>query len=171
MKFDLLEVLNYIDPKSLTYEEWLQCGMALKYEGFSSSDWDLWSQNDPRHVTGECDRKWNTFEGTGITGATITEFSKIYGGWQPRSGTDKELDWDDGLNSNYIVIDKDWVEGLEVKQPSDFDPVKEITKYLETLFEASDLVGYVTESWYNEQKEKHLPTQGSWSRLVVLSQV
>ena len=35
-------------------------------------------------------------------------------------------------------------------------------RYLETLFEASENVGYVTESW--EKDGKFLPTKGNWGR-------
>ena len=30
---DLLEILNYIDPAGLEYQEWVNVGMALKQEG------------------------------------------------------------------------------------------------------------------------------------------
>lgn len=38
MSFNLLEVLDHIDPSILSYEEWYQCGMALKHEGFTPED-------------------------------------------------------------------------------------------------------------------------------------
>lgn len=43
-KFDLLPLLNYIDPATLSYEGWLSVGMALKHEGYTAADWDNWSQ-------------------------------------------------------------------------------------------------------------------------------
>ena len=34
MKQDLIELLKYIKPYSLTYQEWINVGMALKQEGY-----------------------------------------------------------------------------------------------------------------------------------------
>lgn len=46
------------------------------------------------------------------------------------------------------------------------DPVKEIVTYLETLFEAGENVGYVTQTWETEKdgKTKYLPTKGCCDR-------
>ena len=43
---DLLELLKYIPPSSLDYQEWVNVGMALKHEGYSVDVWDSWSQAD-----------------------------------------------------------------------------------------------------------------------------
>ena len=93
--FDLLPLLDYIDPGTLNYEEWLNVGKALKYEGYSATDWDLWSRRDngltsdgkhPRYQSGLCFKKWDTFNGANngrnITGATITAMAK-QGGYIP----------------------------------------------------------------------------------------
>lgn len=70
-KLDLIPLLDYIDPTYLSYQEWLNVGMALKKEGYTASDWDNWSKRDgARYHPGECFKKWTTFEGSGITGAT-----------------------------------------------------------------------------------------------------
>ena len=58
---DLLEILNYIDPSFLDYQEWCCVGMALKFEGYTASDWDSWSQRDSkRYHKNECYRKWDS---------------------------------------------------------------------------------------------------------------
>jgi hypothetical protein len=61
-----------------------------------------------------------------------------------------------------VVIDKNWVEGKEVAAPDDWKPVGQLVKYLEILFEASENVGYVTDTW--EKDGKYLPTKGCWDR-------
>lgn len=167
-KLDLLTLLEYIDPSYLDYQEWLNVGMALRQEGYTASDWDEWSRRDGgRYHPGECFKKWTTFEGSGITGATITQMAKD-NGWEPRSNSreDRELDWNDEIhinNDDYVVIDKNWIEGKEISEPSTWNPVKELTTYLETLFEASENVGYVVSTWQNDEG-KHLPTKGNWDR-------
>lgn len=61
---DLLNLLNYIPPSELDYQEWVNVGMALKYEGYTAADWDDWSRKDTaRYHTGECFRKWGSFHG------------------------------------------------------------------------------------------------------------
>lgn len=165
-KLPLDELLSYIDPSMLTYQEWINVGMALKYEGYSISDWDVWSARDAnRYHPGECEKKWNTFNGTGtpITGATITQMAKD-NGWMPKSFSmdgGHELDWDD-----QIVIDSNWIEGREFEEPRNWKPVNDLIKYLEVLFEEDDHVGYVTESWVNDAG-KHVPTKGAYDRTAL----
>ena len=36
MKYDLMEVLAHIDPARLSYQGWLNVGMALKEEGYTA---------------------------------------------------------------------------------------------------------------------------------------
>ena len=61
---NLLEALNQIDVSSVSYQEWINVGMALKAEGYECSVWDNWSKNDKRYKDGECDKKWRGFVGS-----------------------------------------------------------------------------------------------------------
>lgn len=170
-KVNLIALLEYVDPSFLDYQEWLNVGMALKKEGYTASDWDSWSSRDGgRYHPGECFKKWTTFEGTGITGATITQMAKD-NGWQPKSYNDDshELDWDDEIShDDYKIIDKNWIEGKEIHEPVHWNQVREITRYLETIFQSTDNVGYVTET-YKIVDEKtgeiiYKPTAGAYDR-------
>ncbi|WP_210469671.1 AAA family ATPase [Sporosarcina sp. 6E9] len=167
IKMDLIPLLEYIDPAYLNYQEWVNVGMALKHEGYTAADWDNWSSSDPRHKPGECFQKWTTFEGSGspVTGATITQLAKD-NGWAPKGNReDHELDWNDEISGkdDYVVIDKNWIEGMEIREPATWNPVQELTRYLETLFDVSENVGYVTSTWETEDG-KHLPTKGNYDR-------
>ncbi|MEK3735490.1 AAA family ATPase [Paenibacillus sp. FSL M8-0334] len=167
-KLDLIALLDYIDPSFLSYQEWVNVGMALKYEGYTASDWDDWSKRDPgRYHPGECFKKWTSFEGSGnpVTGATITQMAKD-NGWTPRSTDreDRELGWEDEISGgDYVVVDRNWIEGKEIHEPAAWNPVQQLTTYLETLFEASENVGYVVDTWQNDEG-KYLPTKGAWDR-------
>jgi RecA-family ATPase len=166
-QYDLLEVLNSIDPSLLDYQEWVNVGMGLKEAGYTAADWDSWSRRDvSRYHPGECFKKWDTFRGASIpvTAGTIVQMAKDQG-WQPEKSS-YELDWDSviGAKDDLVVIDKHWVEGQEVNEPDTWNPVADLVKYLETIFEASENVGYVTESWYDKEKERYLPTKGCWDR-------
>lgn len=163
---DLLEILNHIDPSHLNYQEWCCVGMALKYEGYSPYDWDSWSQKDSkRYHQNECYKKWDTFNGSGVTGGTIVQYAKDQG-WAPpiKDETGHELDWNDVINTKdeMVIVDRNWLEVKEVREPRSWDPVAELITYLETLFDSTENVGYVTKSWLKD--EKHLPTQGCWDR-------
>ena len=166
-KLDLTALLAYVDPARLTYQEWINVGMALKHEGYTAADWDAWSRRDPaRYHPGECFRKWETFDGAPnpVTGATITQMAKEHG-WTPRSERDdRALEWDDEISGEYIVVDSNWIEGCEIQEPTDWNPVQQLITYLSTLFEASENVGYVTEAWWNEDQQKWLPTKGAYDR-------
>jgi RecA-family ATPase len=166
-KVDIISLLNYIDPAILDYSSWVAVGMALKYEGYTASDWDDWSKRDgARYRPGECFKKWTSFEGSGspVTGATITQMAKD-NGWMPRGADreDRELGWEDEIAGEYVVVDKNWIEGKEIHEPAVWNPVQQLITYLETLFEASENVGYVTDTWQNEDG-KFLPTKGAWDR-------
>lgn len=163
---NLIKLLDFINPALLDYGEWLSVGQALKHEGYSWQEWDHWSRADSRYHTGECEKKWQGFNGAAnpVTGGTIFHLARNQG-WEPEQKEDHALDWDDFISAekdDQIVIDRSWVEGREIHPPEEWDPAKEIIRYLETLFEAGENVGYVTECWQKE--EKYLPTKGCCDR-------
>lgn len=162
---DLLEIIKYISPSELDYQEWINVGMALKHEGYAVSDWDDWSRNDSRYHQGECKTKWDSFRGSSspVTGGTIVQMAMEHG-WRPSYDSGRELDWDDEISTDgLVVIDKSWVEEKEVREPRTWDPVNQIVQYLEVLFEASENVGYVMQSW--EKDGRYIPAnKGNYGR-------
>ena len=161
---DLTEILDYIDPVSCSYQDWCNVGMALKFEGYTASVWDLWSRRDSkRYHAGECYRKWDTFNGsaTPVTGGTIIAMAQA-AGWRPERES-HELDWDSTIGKDDLtIVDPNWVEGKELHEPKRWSPAKQLIQYLEILFEASENVGYVTASW--EQDGRYLPSTGCYDR-------
>lgn len=162
-QFDLLEAIEYINPAELDYQGWVNVGMALQHEGYSVGVWDSWSARDTaRYHKGECERKWRTFHGSGsapVTGGTIVQMAKE-SGWVPQCG--HELDWEDTIQDELAVVDRHYIEDQEIAEPVSWNPAKELIRYLEVLFESTENVGYVTESW--EKDGKHMPTKGNWDR-------
>lgn len=165
--YDLLEILNNIDPSSCSYQEWLNVGMVLKEEGYYASDWEAWSSRDvKRYHSGECFQKWNSFHGAAdpVTGGTIFQMAKDHG-WCPENIPGYELDWEGIIRRDEkVIIDTNWIEGREISEPgnSRWDPKKELITYLETLFDSTENVGYVTHSF--EKDGKHMPSKGVWDR-------
>ena len=147
---DIINALNYIDPAAITYQEWVNVGMALKHEGCSVSVWDNWSRADNRYHNGECEKKWESFNGASapVTGATVFQMAR-QNGYRPEIG--HEMSWDD-------VISYDGEEPSVEPQES----VSQIITYIETLFEANENVGYVTESW--KKDDRYLPNKGHCDR-------
>lgn len=163
---DLVKLLDHIDPSVLSYQEWLYVGMVLKDQGYPPDVWDRWSRRDPnRYHPGECHRKWESFDGAPnpVGVGTIVQLAREQG-WSPER-THRELDWTDAIGGDdLVVVDRRWVEthDHELIEPEDWNPVQQLITYLETLFEASEYVGYVTQSW--EKDGKFLPTKGAWDR-------
>ena len=162
---DLAEIIEYINPADCDYQEWVNVGMALKHEGYSVSVWDEWSRRDyGRYHAGECDKKWKTFRGTSspVTAGTIVQMA-LERGWKPLF-EGHELDWNDsiGEKDDLVIVDKNWVEAREVKEPAVWKPAEQLIQYLEVLFEASEKVGYVTRTY--ERDGKFLPSKGCWDR-------
>ena len=163
---NLTECLKYIDPASLDYQTWVNVGMALKQEGLPCSVWDDWSRSDSRYHSGECAKKWESFGGNPIpvTGATIVQLAKERG--MPAAES-RALDWDDEISyeapEEHVVVNRNWVEGREINPPADWNPAREIIRYLEALFEPEDKVGYVMQSY--EKDGKFIPAnKGAYDR-------
>lgn len=149
---DLIKALEYINPELCSYQEWVNVGMALKLEGYTVADWDRWSMADKRYHSGECAKKWDTFGGSNspVTGGTILQMAKE-NGYRPYEA--HELEWDNVINfENEADIPAEEVE------PAHY----QLIRYLETLFEVNENVGYVTESW--EKDGKYLPSKGHYDR-------
>lgn len=163
--YNLTEILEYIDPSTCSYQEWINVGMALKHEGYTVSDWDMWSMKDVnRYHSGECAKKWATFQGSSapVTAGTIIQMAKENG--YHYENVSAELDWDSeiGFKDELVVVDRNWLERSEIHIPEQWNPTEQIITYLETLFEPDENVGYVTESW--EHDGKFLPSKGCYDR-------
>lgn len=163
-QLNLSEIINHIDPAELDYQSWINVGMALHHEGYSVNVWDNWSRNDSRYHAGECERKWKTFHGASspVTGGTIVQMAKEHG-WMPEHSY--ELDWDGIIEKDPIsIVDSHYIEDLEIHEPKEWRPDKELITYIETLFGTDDIVGYVTRSWSKPDDNKKYPDKGCWDR-------
>lgn len=155
---NILEALKHINVASLSYQEWVNVGMALKAEGYDCSVWDEWSRDDSRYKQGECERKWRTFGGSAnpITGGTIVQMAKDRG-YKPRSFEgDGCMDWND-------VIEYDG-DGAIYEMETPMSAVNQLITYLETLFEPDEKVGYVTNDVWQDGDGKWMPSKGVYDR-------
>ena len=73
--FRVRRMLDFISPSSLTYDDWLAVGMALKNNGCDCGDWEQWSRSDERFKDGECESKWQGFNRDGYDIGTIFMFA------------------------------------------------------------------------------------------------
>lgn len=163
---DLKQALDYLSPAGLTYTEWAMVGMALKQAGLPCALWEQWSARDGgRYHKGECARKWESFRGNAnpVTEGSIFKLA-MDRGWPGSAGS--ELDWDDEITAapraDGKVVDQSWVEACELVIPDAWDPAEQLIRYLQALFEPSENVGYVTESW--QKDGKYMPAKGCWDR-------
>lgn len=169
---DPLEALEHIDPAGLNYQEWLTVGMGLKEAGCPASFWEDWSRRDPaRYHAGECLRKWETFHGasggTPVAAGTVFKMA-LDRGWRPtqESAPGHMLDWEDTINTRDdggAIVDRAWLEGKEVQEPTDWHPAKDLITYLTVLFDPSEYVGYVTETFKGEDG-RQVPSRGNYDR-------
>lgn len=151
-ELDLNIVLQAIDPAELSYQEWVNVGMGLKQAGYDVDVWDDWSKADNRYHEGECEKKWRSFHGSAapITAGTIVQMA-FDRGWRPEQPS-YELDWSDEIGG--------WDSAAE---QASWHPAQQLITYLQTLFESSDNVGYVTDVWQNDEG-RYLPKTGSYDR-------
>ena len=92
--------------------------------------------------------------------------------WEPPK-RDEELDWSATIGGgpepsgkeDYRVVRAEWIQDEEIPEPGDqWHPVSDLTRYLTALFDAEDLVGYVTEAYYHEDAQRWLPKRGCYDR-------
>lgn len=154
---NIIPALQHIDVSALSYQDWINVGMALKAEGYDWTVWDDWSRADSRYRPGECQRKWQTFQGSSnpITGATIVQMAKDRG-WTPAM-SNTAMDWNDT-----ILDDGDGF--TQYSAPDTWNPAQELIAYLETLFDKDDFVGYVTNDVWQDQDGKWFPGKGVFTR-------
>lgn len=132
--------------------------MALNSEGFPVSVWDEWSRNDTRYHAGDCDKKWETFHGTGTTVGTIFHMAEVYGNYKSHG---RVWTWDDHIPAEV----ENYEETIANSAPKKDKPYQMAIKYLETLFEPDEIVGYVHSAMYKEDREKWVPANaGAWRK-------
>ncbi|MBQ9043830.1 MAG: AAA family ATPase [Eggerthellaceae bacterium] len=158
--------LEYLDPAVLDYGEWAEVGMALHAEGYGVDTWEEWSRRDPaRFHPGECARKWASFGNSPnkVAGGTIVQMARERGWTPPRRpwdgpDGDEAMEWDAP-----IICDPSWLEPAELPERP-WDPVSEAVRYLESVFDAEDVVGYVTTSFKGDDGRWKPSGKGAYDR-------
>ena len=170
---EILKALNYIDPAGCSYEEWYQVGMCLKHEGLPMEAWMEWSAKDAaRFKPREFSLKWNSFRedsGTPVTGGTLIHMAKLHGYVSPMHD-DTALSWTDTVTDNRTdIVAAGYIENREV-EPLKLSPSQQLIRYLNTLFQPQDYVGYVVDSVKTTDKNgnvKYIPkNKGNYMRTV-----
>jgi len=167
---EVREALSFIDPSGLSYQDWLNVGMAIKTEGLPCSLWDEWSRRDPQRYDGGCWKKWESLNGSGITGNTLFKMA-IDGGYSSHSyssggiGSREIFDGEEIDSTDlYKVLDSKEVDvSLIPKCPNNWDPIEDARRYISTLFAADDHISYCTES-YKDKDGKYHPKGRSYDR-------
>lgn len=159
---DLLELIKYIPPSDLEYQEWINVGMALKHEGYSVAVWDSWSKADSRYKEGDCEKKWKSFrEGTSkiVTGGTIYDMAVRFG---YKLQEIKTFDWDDEIEydgmPDAIIKDTAWLDTSNIIEVPKESSIEDFRIYLQTLFKPDDHIGYCVDAAFDETQKKWKPS-------------
>ncbi len=163
---DLPHILSQMPASSCSYTEWVSVGMALKAEGFALSVWEDWSREDrDRWHDGECATKWQGFSDSkddGVGAGTICDLARSRGVQLSPGALDEPFGWRDEAT----VVDPAYVEPVDLPESAtggDWNPTGQLVDYLHAVFEETEHVCYVTQSWVGDD-EKHHPKKGSWDR-------
>lgn len=156
MDNNILSALKALQVAELSRADWITVGMALKEEGYPVSVWDDWSRNDDRYHYGECEKKWNSFDGSGkpVKAGTIVQMAKDRG-WKPFMDEDSVLGWDDS-----IEFDGDSFTGFTNQTQASWDPVQDFKTYLQTIFMPEEVVGFVTGDVWQDKEGRWVPSKG-----------
>lgn len=163
------ELLPHIDPGRLDYQDWLAVGMIIKDNGGFASEWDAWSQSDPRYKNEDCIGRWDGLHGSDrpVTIGSLVHMAKAQG-WVPTAHSDRPVvkrSWNDVVYLDEIddtpVVDMEFLEDITVNAPGeDWDGRQDLIQYLEALFKPADYVGYVIDTF--EKDGKKCPTSGTY---------
>ncbi|MCD8132231.1 MAG: AAA family ATPase [Clostridiales bacterium] len=181
----IMDALDHIDVAACSYDEWRQVGMALKEAGFSCDTWDNWSRNDSRYHFGECQKKWESFRGSSnpLTAATVIQMAQGRGWKYLDNGA---MDWDDKITVDMPAQASDSNRNQTLptapvlperrRKPAAFPAVNmpappedlqgsvEAIRYLQTLFDPSDHVSYVTSDVWKDMDGSWKPKVGCYDR-------
>ena len=151
---EIQSALNAIKPSALTYEEWLEVGMALKEAGYNEDIWDDWSKNDERYKSGECHRKWKTFHGLGEKVTILSIFKKARElGWKSEKEL-RVLTWDSIIDTDGDETQEESTTPKSVTNITsdylDMSPTAQLKKYLSVLFKEDDYVSIVTSAYQRD---------------------
>ncbi len=116
---DVQDMLSYLNP-DMPYDDWCKVGMALHEGGYNASLWDSWSASGTKYLHGECYKKWNSFNGSGVSFGTLVHMAK-QSGWHCHYET---------LNQLYNPLLKQPIKPLK---DFEFVAVGEITKNLKPI--------------------------------------
>lgn len=145
-----INLLNHIPP-DCPYDEWLKVGMALKHEGADMSVWDSWSSMGSKYKTGECERKWRTFNRSDVTGGTLFHIATRYGYTPDKDDTVYDIH---NLLLDEVIIDPSFISPEKIPPaPANYDPKGDMLEYFTTLFQPDDFVGYCVEFFQDEKKD------------------
>ena len=151
---DLTELLKYIDPSTLSYQEWVNVGMALKEEGYAMEDWQRWSSQDTgRYDPGDFDEKWDSFRRHDVSGGTIVAMAKERG-WSPEKKLNVYMTGTDKYNVTFSWDEND-TQPEEPFEPQHWKPTNDLIRYLEAVFDPADIIGYTMKS--RAVKGKYIP--------------
>ncbi len=79
---DIQDILSYLNP-DMSYQDWINIGMALHAGGYDVSLWEAWSMRGNKHTAGECQNKWYSFNGAGgVSLGTLVHMAQN-AGWRP----------------------------------------------------------------------------------------
>lgn len=143
---EVKELLRYIDPSGLNYQEWLNVGMALKHDGYSADLFDAWSRGEGRYKDGEPLEKWESFNeqaGSVVTIGTVIDMAK-QNGWKKKKSKGIAFDWDSPIRISGPQSDSE--SNLNEFEPNIWNPKNELIRYLQTLFNDGEKVSYVVKS-------------------------
>ena len=169
---EISNMLQYVDPNELSYEEWLAVGQAINTqvpgtEGLQA--WDQWSRAGHKYENGECHKRWAGFSPGGpVRIGTLIHFAKS-GGYVPPKSTrtnqsnliSQEDEIVEELNKTYGVVMSGGKVAIlaEVKDGNPFSPSHQILTQSDFSLLLSNQKVSIAD---NKGNLKHVPKSAIW---------
>lgn len=122
------EALEYIDAEA--YDDWIKIGMALKhaFEDEGLALFHEWSSKAPNYNAMEIEKKWESYDGDGVTLGTLYHMAYENGYTKPHSSPQGSVSVIDPMKILATLEDQK-VNGRPIGVSFGFDPIDRFMKF------------------------------------------
>lgn len=172
-KDEILEIMNCIDPASLSYNDWFRVVASFKSMGADAEMVEQWSRSDPRFKSNDIRKRWNGITDTGRAGPGTAIYLARQNGYNGRhkglrdrttsySPTQKRqeeapedpvrtIEWLPTVPGSFADFQAELLGGMP--------HADQRRAFLEELFDPGDYINFVVEAVQDGSKYAPLPSQ------------
>lgn len=159
------ELMDAIDPCSLSYDEWFRAVAGFKYMEAAADQIEQWCSSDPRFKGNDVSKRWDGItDSGGITTGTIIYYARergytgsvggpykgpYRGSKSPTEEPPQTIECLPDVPGSFFDFQREMLEGMS--------QAEQRRAFLETMFSGGEYINFVFNSQYDGKKEKWRP--------------